>query len=91
MERYKIKKIDFELDGRFWYWPIWLVSGLSIIICIAILFSLMGCANGGQPKSNEVILKFESEIPIRVTIHKDCTGNWNFCDVGNWNFQKWEE
>ena len=62
----------------------------AIIAFVILLF--IGCAHGQpQPKSNEVILKFESEIPIRVTIHKDCTGNWNFCDVGNWNFKKWEE
>jgi len=50
----------------------------------------MGCAHKSQPLSKEVILKFKSDIPVKVTITKSCEGNWNFCDVDNYNFKKWE-
>jgi hypothetical protein len=48
---------------------------------------VIGCVH--KP-NKEVILNFESEIPITVTIEKSCEGNWNFCNVDNYNFKKWE-
>ena len=58
------------------------------ILLIGIILFL-GCATKPQ-LPDEVILKFESDIPIKVTITKNCEGNWNFCDVDNYNFRKWE-
>lgn len=61
----------------------------KLILEIFLLSLLLGCAPH-KPLSKEVILNFESEIPIKVTIQKSCEGNWNFCDVDNYNFKKWE-
>jgi len=47
------------------------------------------CAHS-KPLPKEVVLNFQSEIPIKVTIQKSCEGNWNFCDIDNHNFKKWE-
>jgi len=63
----------------------------KIILLLLVLIFLLGCVhNSHQPK--EVILKFESEIPIEISIYKSksCKGNWNFCDVDNYNFKKWD-
>jgi len=61
----------------------------KLIIGFGILFLLGGCAHK-QPQPKEVILNFQSEIPIKVTFQKSCEGNWNFCEVDNYNFKKWE-
>jgi len=47
---------------------------------IALMFAfLIGCAHNPTPVSHEVVIKFESEIPINVSVYKSCEGNWNFC------------
>ena len=60
----------------------------AIILFVILLF--IGCAHS-KPVHKEITLKFQSEIPIQVTIQKNsCEGNWNFCDIDNHNFKKWE-
>jgi PBP1b-binding outer membrane lipoprotein LpoB len=54
---------------------------IKAIIAFVILIFL-GCAGHKPLPPKEVILRFESEIPVNVTIYKRCEGNWNFC--------KWE-
>lgn len=48
-----------------------------LILFGIILFVLFGCVKAKTQK--EVILKFKSDIPIKVTVNKSCEGNWNFC------------
>ena len=49
-----------------------------LALAAAILF---GCAASPPPKPVEVVMSFQSEIPIEITFsaERDCTGNWNFC------------
>jgi hypothetical protein len=53
---------------------------IKIIILISILFFVISCVSK-PPQPTHVIMKFESKIPIEITIyaHKNYEGNWNFC------------
>jgi hypothetical protein len=42
-----------------------------------------GCASR-PPVPKEVVITFESEIPVTVTVSKSCEGNWNFCGYEKW-------
>jgi len=63
------------------------IQKIIFLIILSLLF--FACAHS-KPLPKEVVLNFQSEIPIKVTIQKSCEGNWNFCDIDNHNFKKWE-
>jgi hypothetical protein len=50
-----------------------------LIIFLVIMGCVIGCSHKPKIKRTEVILTFESDIPILVTVSKDCTENYNFC------------
>ena len=58
---------------------------------LILIILLIGCTHKPEPVNNEVVIRFESEIPVKVSIYKSCEGNWNFCNPdSNHNFQKWD-
>jgi len=63
-----------------------ILKGIHSIIVVGLLAIILGCSTIPKKKDidifdlSDVVIRIESEIPIRVTVYKSCEGNWNFCE-----------
>ena len=58
------------------------VAGMLAGVLMMIMSS--GCAVSKRIPPTEVVIKFQSEIPVTVTLPDSCKGNWNFCGYERW-------